>query len=128
MVPRHKSSLNETAVLNTFLRHLIAGLKLSELAPAHFSAYRDERLKRAKPGTIIRELGLIQHALEVARKEWGVRPAPLQGDHMVDDVAEAWAFRQPRGWAGVFALEGCSGGFAAPQSGFRLVVNALLVV
>ena len=81
VVPSHKSSLNETAVLNAFLRHSIAGLKLSELAPAHFAAYRDERLKKAKPGTIIRELGLIQHALEVARKEWGIPIAanPVKG-------------------------------------------------
>ena len=72
VVPSHKSSLNETAVLNAFLRHSTASLRLSELGPAHFAAYRDERIKRAKPGTIIRELGLIQHALEVARKEWGI--------------------------------------------------------
>ena len=58
----------------------------------------------------------------------GIRPAALQGDHMVDDVAGAWAFRLLGSWAGVFAHECCSGGFAAPQSGFRLVVNALLVV
>ena len=81
VVPRHKSSLNETAVLNAFLRHPTASLRLSELGPVHFAAYRDERLKRAKPGTIIRELGLIQHALEVARKEWGIPIAanPVKG-------------------------------------------------
>ena len=67
-----RSQPNETAVLNAFLRQPIASLRLTELSAAHFSAYRDERLKSVKPGTIIRELGLIQHALEVARKEWGI--------------------------------------------------------
>ena len=42
----------------------------------------------------------------------GIRPAALQGDHMVDDVAGAWACRQMRGRAGMLTLEGCSGGFA----------------
>ena len=43
----------------------------------------------------------------------GIRPATLQGDHMVDDVARTWAFSLMGGWAGMFALEGCYGGLAA---------------
>ena len=41
-----------------------------------------------------------------------IRPAALQGDHMINDVAGTWACRQMRGWAGMLALEGCSGGLA----------------
>ena len=32
---------------------------------------------------------------------------------MVDDVAGAWPCRQMRGWAGMLALEGGSGGLAS---------------
>ena len=42
-----------------------------------------------------------------------IRPAALQGDHMVDDVAGAWPCRQMGGWAWMLALKGCSGGSAA---------------
>ena len=41
-----------------------------------------------------------------------IRPAALQGNYMVDDVAGAWAVRQMRGWARMLALEGCPGGLA----------------
>jgi integrase len=72
VVPLHRSRVNETAVLNAFLRQPIAGLSLSEVSASHFAVYRDQRLKQVKAGTVIRELGLIQHALEVGRKEWGI--------------------------------------------------------
>ena len=39
----------------------------------------------------------------------GIWPAALQGDHMVDDVAGAWAFRLLGRRAWLLALEGCSG-------------------
>lgn len=41
-----------------------------------------------------------------------IRPAALQGDYMVDDVAGAWAFGLLGSWAGMLALEGGSGGLA----------------
>ena len=43
----------------------------------------------------------------------GIWPAALQGDNMINDVAGAWACRLLRGWAGMLALECCSGGLAA---------------
>ena len=42
----------------------------------------------------------------------GVRPAALQGDHMVDDVAGTWAFGLLGSWAWMLALEGGPGGSA----------------
>src|SRR5690606_35267983 len=35
-------------------------------------AYRDQRLTVVKAGTVRRELALLRHCLEVARKEWGI--------------------------------------------------------
>ncbi len=65
----------ETGRLNVMLRHRLARIRLADLTPAHFSAYRDERLRTLKPGTIRRELSLLQHVLEVARREWAI-PIP----------------------------------------------------
>lgn len=59
----------------------LCDLPAIELTPAAFSAYRDRRLQKVKPGTVKRELGLLRHTLEVARKEWGVpiRNNPIDG-------------------------------------------------
>ena len=71
----HRGHLNELIILNAFLRHSVASTKLHDLRTHHLAAYRDERLKKVRPATINRELGLIQHALEIARREWSI-PLP----------------------------------------------------
>ena len=53
----------------------------------------------------------------------GIRPAALQGDHMVDDVAGAWACRQMRGWAWVLMLESGSGSLAALYAPVDIAVD-----
>jgi integrase len=72
VVPRKRGGAIETIILNAFLRHSIAGTKLSELRATQFGTYRDERLTKVKPATIKRQLGLIQHIFEVARIEWNI--------------------------------------------------------
>ena len=72
VAPQRRGHKNETIVLNAFLRNELARVRLSELAPDSFGAYRDARLQAVKPGTINRELGLIQHIFEVARTEWSI--------------------------------------------------------
>ena len=72
IVPQKRGREIETIVLNAFLRHRIARHSLADLSPGHFAQYRDERLKAVKAVTFNREIGLVQHALDVARKEWGV--------------------------------------------------------
>jgi integrase len=69
-------------MLNAFLRHPIASQHLSVLKPADFYSYRNERLKKVKPGTVNRELGIVKHALDVAALEWGL---PL-GDNSLAKV------------------------------------------
>ena len=62
----------ETDMLSVLLRRSFARLSLSEASSATFSSYRDKRLEAVKPATVRRELGLLQHMFEVARKEWAV--------------------------------------------------------
>lgn len=59
----------------------ICDLLAVDLTPAAFSSYRNERLQKVKPGTVKRELGLLRHTLEIAKKEWGVpiRNNPIDG-------------------------------------------------
>ena len=43
-------------------------LKITE---EHFAQYRDKRLQKVKPATIVRELCIIKHLYNIANKEWG---------------------------------------------------------
>ena len=47
-------------------------MALADLTPKVFADYRAARLATVKSGTVHRELGLIRHALEVARREWDI--------------------------------------------------------
>lgn len=60
----------EEIKLNKFCTYPLADKTLEELGPEHLAAWRDQRLKEVSSSTVRRELTLIGHALEIARKEW----------------------------------------------------------
>ncbi len=62
----------ESVMLGALGREPFARLSLAELSPEPFAAYRDRRRRTVKPATVVRELGLLQHMFEIARKEWGL--------------------------------------------------------
>jgi len=62
--------------LRAVLRHEIADTPLSEVTSVTLARYRDDRLAVVSSGTVNRELGLLQHALKLAREEWGLPIAP----------------------------------------------------
>jgi len=72
VVVAKRSAPIEGAILNAFLRHALVSLPLGSISPAHFSAYRDERLAVVGSSTVIRELGVLQHALETAIRDWAI--------------------------------------------------------
>ena len=72
ITPKKRSRDTETYILDAFLRKPIANLTLAQITPAHFSAYRDKRLKDVKAGTVNRELGIIKHAFDIAEREWNI--------------------------------------------------------
>ena len=80
LVPQRRGKVVETFVINAFLRNDLAQVRLGDVTAEGFAAYRDERLKCVRPGTINRELGLIQHIFEVARTDWGIPVTnPIKG-------------------------------------------------
>lgn len=70
VIPRKRGRDTEAIVVNAFLRHPLAKVPLGHLTPQRVVAYRDERLKTVKSSTLNRQLDILRHALEVARKEW----------------------------------------------------------
>jgi hypothetical protein len=61
--------------IRTLLAHSIAQVALNKSSPAAVAQYRDDRLRLVKSGTVRRELAIIQHCFEVAKREWGL-PIP----------------------------------------------------
>lgn len=73
ITPTKDSAYTEAVRLRKLIREqAFCDLALADLSPKAFSDYRNARLAQVKPGTVHRELGLIRHALEVARREWGI--------------------------------------------------------
>jgi integrase len=64
----------EIGLHRAFLRRsaAIVALPLDQAVPARFAEYRDKRLREVSNDTVHRELGLLQHAFEIARTEWGI--------------------------------------------------------
>jgi integrase len=69
----------EHCLVRSLLKHPVSRVTLFNATPSHFSEYRDERSAEVKPGTLVREFGLIQRVFEVARREWGypLTPNPI---------------------------------------------------
>ena len=72
VVPRKKGADRETISINAFLRLPLAQVAVSNLTTAMVSAYCDQRLTTVKASSLDHELGIFQHAFEVARRNWDI--------------------------------------------------------
>jgi integrase len=68
--PKKRGHLQERYRLNQLLRHRIAAVSLSKLSAGIIANFRDERLRAVQGVTVRRELALLRHVFEVARREW----------------------------------------------------------
>lgn len=70
--PTKRGELKEVIRIKAFERHpLFPGRRLlSDLTPAHLADWRDARLKVNSRGAVLRDMVLLSHVLEVARREW----------------------------------------------------------
>uniref|UniRef100_E1T7F8 Integrase family protein n=1 Tax=Burkholderia sp. (strain CCGE1003) TaxID=640512 RepID=E1T7F8_BURSG len=66
-VPAHRGAADEHARIASFLKHSFSRVLVADLTPEILANYRDERLKRVKPGTVLRELNIIRAALISSR-------------------------------------------------------------
>jgi len=72
VTPAKRGAEPERYRLKTLLAHGLAQITLNKLSPAAIAQYRDDRLKLVQPGSVRRELAILQHCLELARREWGI--------------------------------------------------------
>lgn len=96
VTPSKASRRWEEIKLRKFCTYAIADKPLEELGPEHLAEWRDGRLKEVSSSTVRRELTLIGHALEIARKEWRwieVNPSkdcrkPADNKHRTQKIGE----------------------------------------
>lgn len=80
ITPKKRGAVQERYKLRVIRAHAISDLPLSKLSPSAICGFRDDRLRQVQGGTVRRELALLQHCLEVSRREWGtpMRTNPVQ--------------------------------------------------
>jgi integrase len=72
VTPTKRGAPSESYRLQRMIDHELSGLALAKLSPVAIANYRDERLRTVQAGSVRRELAILQHCLELARKEWGI--------------------------------------------------------
>lgn len=78
VAPTHKGERWEVMRCASLQREAIASIRLSALSASDLAAWRDDRLRKVRPGTVRREMSLLSSVFSVARKEWGwIKASPL---------------------------------------------------
>ena len=72
VTPHKKSAEAEASRVAFVLRDPLARIRLSDLRAQDMADFRDRRLAVASGSTVIRDLTLLSHVFNVARKEWGI--------------------------------------------------------
>lgn len=72
VTPTKRGASAEKSRLLALLGRPIGEIKMASLSSAHLAKYRDARLKEVAPATVNKELNLIAHAIQTARREWGI--------------------------------------------------------
>lgn len=95
-----RSPKPEAIRIGGILKRAICYRTLAILSASDIALYRDERLKLVAGSTVLKELNILGHAIDIARKEWGVhlpqnpcrmirRPAPARArDRRLQDGEE----------------------------------------
>lgn len=78
--PRHKGGQSEILRLERLMREESAFVDrtMAMLKVSDFEKYRDKRLEKIKPGSIKRELGLLQIVIEHVRRDMGLLENPVK--------------------------------------------------
>lgn len=72
VMPTRKGASDEIPRLRATCRTKLAKLSMAALTPKAVAAYRDERLSKVKPATVIRELAYLSAIINHARREWNI--------------------------------------------------------
>ena len=72
ITPLKKGAASKTNRARALIRLPLARRYVAGIRGVDIARYRDERLRKVTPSTVKRDLVLLGHVFEVARKEWGI--------------------------------------------------------
>lgn len=72
ITPRKKGCKQEKSRITVILDHSITERSLATLRSSDFAAYRDDRLQQVSGTTVIKELNLLAHVIDTARRDWSI--------------------------------------------------------
>jgi integrase len=72
VTPHKKGADSEAYRINSLLKDPVTQYKVAALSSSIMSTWRDNRLKLVSGSTTNRDLNLLSHVINIARKEWGV--------------------------------------------------------
>ncbi len=72
VTPQKKGAAPEAARIRVYIKHPLAQRYVAGIRGVDIARYRDERLKKVSSATVKRDLVILSHLFEVARKEWGI--------------------------------------------------------
>ncbi|MDH3713464.1 MAG: site-specific integrase [Gammaproteobacteria bacterium] len=72
ITPQKKGAEPEAARVRALLKHSLTQRIVAGIRGVDIARYRDERLRKVCPATVKRDLVIISHLFEIARKEWGI--------------------------------------------------------
>jgi integrase len=72
LVPQKQAGRNEHCMIESVMRDdaKLCATSLDRLTARQFAEWRDVRLTRMKPASVCRYLGIMQHALDIAMRDW----------------------------------------------------------
>jgi integrase len=70
--PTKRGALQEIQRIEVLRRHELAYRTMIGLSQQDIASYRDERLRRVAASTVLRELAILSHIVEVAIRDWGL--------------------------------------------------------
>ncbi len=79
-ITSHKrGAVQEGYLIGVLRRQPFSKLQMPAVTPSVVSEFRDQRLQKASPATVRRELAVLSHCFEIGRKEWGIAvPNPVK--------------------------------------------------
>ncbi len=72
VTPRKKGAEQEIYRVRALRRLPLARRSLASIRGADIAEFRDAELTRLAPSSVVKQLALLSHLFEVARKEWGI--------------------------------------------------------
>jgi integrase len=70
--PTKKGHESEQLHIRSILKYEVCHFRMSVLKSSNIAAFRDERAEDVSAGTVNRELTILSHAIETARREWDI--------------------------------------------------------